>query len=59
MQLAGFSLRADPDGTVSETLRSDGFYNPGHLPNAELDGLSIHKARETYAQAERKTYYDN
>ncbi|MGE3074423.1 MAG: ABC transporter substrate-binding protein [Dehalococcoidia bacterium] len=57
MQLAGFSLRADPDGTISETLRSDGFYNPGHLPNAELDGL-IDKARETYVQAERKTYYD-
>ena len=57
MQLAGFSLRADPDGTISETLRSDGFYNPGHLPNAQLDGL-IDKARETYVQAERKTYYD-
>jgi peptide/nickel transport system substrate-binding protein len=57
MQLAGFSLRADPDGTISETLRSDGFYNPGHLPNPELDGL-IDKARETYVQAERKSYYD-
>ncbi|MCC6387385.1 MAG: hypothetical protein IT302_08390 [Dehalococcoidia bacterium] len=57
MQLAGFSLRADPDGTISETLRSDGFYNPGHLPNEKLDSL-IDKARETYVQNERKTYYD-
>ena len=57
MQLAGFSLRADPDGTVSETLRSDGFYNSGHRPNAELDDL-IDKARETYVQAERKSFYD-
>lgn len=57
MQLAGFSLRADPDGTISETLRSDGFYNSGHLPNQELDDL-IDKARQTYVQAERKSYYD-
>jgi peptide/nickel transport system substrate-binding protein len=57
MQLAGFSLRADPDGTISETLRSDGFYNPGRRENTELDTL-IDNARQTYDQEERKGFYD-
>lgn len=57
MSLAGFSLRADPDGTISETLHSTGFYNSAHLPNPELDDL-IDKARQTYEQSERKAYYD-
>ena len=54
--LAGFSLRADPDGTISEVVSTDGFYNAGHVPNPELDA-AIKAARETYDQAQRKSLY--
>ncbi|MGE3601652.1 MAG: ABC transporter substrate-binding protein, partial [Dehalococcoidia bacterium] len=48
---AGLSARADPDGLLGESLHSQGFYNPGHLPNPEMDSL-VERARETYDQAE-------
>ena len=54
--LAGFSLRADPDGTVGEVVHSQGFYNAGHLPNDELDE-AIEKARESYDLEERAGHY--
>jgi peptide/nickel transport system substrate-binding protein len=57
LQLAGFSMRTDPDGIISETLHSQGFYNPGHRPNPRLDDL-IDRARQTYKQEERKALYD-
>jgi ABC-type transport system substrate-binding protein len=57
LNLAGFSARVDPDGMTSDVLGSQGFYNPGHLPNAQLDDLIV-KARQTYDQTERKKFYD-
>ena len=57
LQLAGFSMRTDPDGIIAETLDSKGFYNMGRRPNPRLDDL-IAKARETYDQKERKAFYD-
>jgi peptide/nickel transport system substrate-binding protein len=57
LNLAGFSARVDPDGMTADVLGSQGFYNPGHQPNAQLDDL-IAKARQTYDQTERKKLYD-
>jgi peptide/nickel transport system substrate-binding protein len=57
LQLAGFSMRTDPDGIISETLHSKGFYNPGRRENPRLDDL-IDRARQTYKQDERKALYD-
>lgn len=57
LNLAGFSARVDPDGMVADVLGSQGFYNPGHQPNQQLDGLIV-KARQTYDQSERKTLYN-
>lgn len=54
--LAGFSLRADPDGTVGEVVHSEGFYNAGHVPNEELDH-AIEMARQSYDLEERKRWY--
>jgi peptide/nickel transport system substrate-binding protein len=54
---AGLSARADPDGLLGESLHSQGFYNPGHLPNPQVDDL-VEKARQTYVQDERKKFYD-
>jgi ABC-type transport system substrate-binding protein len=54
--LAGFSLRADPDGTIGEVVHSEGFYNAGHAENPELD-TAIENARETYDLEERKMWY--
>lgn len=54
--LAGFSIRADPDGTLSEVVHSKGFYNAGHVENPQLDDI-IAKARESYDTKERKKYY--
>jgi peptide/nickel transport system substrate-binding protein len=54
---SGLSARADPDGLLGESLHSQGFYNPGHLPNARMDDL-IERARQTYNQEERKKLYD-
>ncbi|MDA1003752.1 MAG: ABC transporter substrate-binding protein, partial [Chloroflexi bacterium] len=54
--LAGFSLRADPDGTIGEVAHSAGFYNAGHAPNAELDN-AIEAARASYDLAERAENY--
>jgi peptide/nickel transport system substrate-binding protein len=56
MYLAGFSIRSDPDGMVSEAYHSQGFYNAGHLPNPDLDAL-IDKARSSYDLQERKKVY--
>lgn len=55
----GFSLRADPDGVASETLHTDGFYNPGHADAAEFQKLNeaIAAARSTYDLEERKDLY--
>lgn len=53
---AGFSIRADPDGTLSEVVHSKGFYNAGHVENPQLDDV-IAKARESYDSKERKKYY--
>lgn len=57
LNLAGFSARVDPDGMTADVLGSQGFYNPGHQPNPQLDDL-IAKARQTYDQNERKKLYD-
>lgn len=53
---AGFSIRADPDGTLSEVVHTKGFYNAGHFENPQLDDI-IAKARESYDTKERKRYY--
>jgi len=42
---------------IADVLGSQGFYNPGHQPNQQLDDL-IARARQTYDQAERKKLYD-
>ena len=57
LNLAGFSARVDPDGMTADVLGSQGFYNPGHQPNPQLDDLIV-KARQTYDQNERKKLYD-
>jgi len=57
LNLAGFSARVDPDGMTADVLGSQGFYNPGHQPNPQLDDLIV-KARQTYDQNERKKVYD-
>jgi peptide/nickel transport system substrate-binding protein len=57
LNLAGFSARVDPDGMISDVVGSQGFYNPGHQPNPQLDDLIV-KARQTYDQNERKKFYD-
>jgi peptide/nickel transport system substrate-binding protein len=57
LNLAGFSARVDPDGMLADVLSSQGFYNPGHQPNQQLDDLIV-KARQTYDQAQRKPLYD-
>lgn len=57
LNLAGFSARVDPDGMTADVLGSQGFYNPGHQPNQQLDDLIV-KARQTYDQGERKKFYD-
>ncbi len=54
--LAGFSIRADPDGTAGEVVHSEGFYNAGHVPNEELDN-AIEMARQSYDLEERKRWY--
>lgn len=54
--LAGFSLRADPDGTIGEVVHSEGFYNAGHVPNAALDE-AIELARSSYDIEERAAHY--
>jgi len=54
--LAGFSLRADPDGTIGEVVHSQGFYNAGHVPNAPLD-QAIEAARGSYDLEERAELY--
>ena len=54
--LAGFSLRADPDGTIGEVVHSAGFYNAGHVADAELDG-AIERARASYDLDERAEGY--
>ena len=54
--LAGFSLRADPDGTIGEVAHSGGFYNAGHVPNAALDE-AIELARSSYDLEERAAHY--
>lgn len=54
--LAGFSLRADPDGTIGEVVHSEGFYNAGHSPNADLDE-AIELARSSYDLEERAEHY--
>ena len=57
LNLAGFSARVDPDGMISDVIGSQGFYNPGHQQNPDLDAL-ISKAIQTYDQAQRKALYD-
>ncbi len=57
MTLTGLSAQADPDGLIGESIHSQGFYNPGHLPNPEVDAL-VEKAREPYVQEERRKLYD-
>ena len=57
LNLAGFSARVDPDGMVADVLSSNGFYNPGHQANPQLDDLIV-KARSTYDQNARKALYD-
>ena len=52
-----YTMRVDPDGNVATTLNSKTLYNSGHRDNKELDDLIL-KARQTYAQQERKALYD-
>ncbi len=54
--LAGFSLRADPDGTIGEVVHSEGFYNAGHSVNPDLDE-AIERARSSYDLEERAEEY--
>jgi ABC-type transport system substrate-binding protein len=54
---ASLSLHVEPDSQASQGVGSQGLYNPGALPNAEVDGLIV-KARQTYDREERKGYYD-
>jgi peptide/nickel transport system substrate-binding protein len=54
--IAGFSLRADPDGTIGEVVHSGGFYNAGHVPNAALDE-AIELGRSSYDLEERAAHY--
>jgi peptide/nickel transport system substrate-binding protein len=59
-----FSIRADPDGTMSELYAKDGAYNAAgrltkgeHLENAELEEL-LKKAAQTYDIPERAKLYN-
>jgi ABC-type transport system substrate-binding protein len=54
--LAGFSIRADPDGMMSELYHSKGFYNAGHPDHPTMDGL-VEKARQSYDIKERTNLY--
>jgi peptide/nickel transport system substrate-binding protein len=54
---ASLSLTVEPDSQALQGVGSQGLYNPGGLPNPEVDGLIV-KARQTYDRNERKAYYD-